>query len=271
MLHSLSRRPSALALALLTLAAAPPALLAQTTGAAAARSASPTAAVAAPPFGRVDGRGITPGTWTYGTTVTRNGQSQQTTRTLAVSPTTAKGAPAWLVVDMQQSGQSALYDSLTLAQADMRPLYHVWRLGPMRTEFTYAKDSVSGSATLPQGATKLAAPFVRGSMVSSSMLEMHLRVLPLRVGWRGQTVMSAVTPQGTVSMPVTVTVTGEERVSVPAGTLDTWVVTIRNQTGEQTAWVGKVKHEIVKVRATMGDGTIETVLMPGGATAAPKR
>ena len=255
---SLGQRAAAVAVLLV-----PGALAAQGATATTPRSAS-AAPPPAPTVIHVDGRQLRPGTWSYAITATGNGKTKTSTRDLTITPTTVNGAAAWLVADGRGEGEMRVADSLYLTRNDLQPLRHLLRMGPVTLLLNYSKDSVTGSATLPQGSARIAAENRKGAMASGTMFEIYLRMMPLKTGWKGNMEMSAVGPRGNVLIPVTIAVSGEETVTVPAGTFPCYVITIKGQGTEQKAWVSKNTRDIVKVAALFtqpAGASLETVLV----------
>ena len=250
--------PSSIRAALLVGALAPAAAAAQGTPAPAAPPKVTVSAV------KVDGRQLRAGTWNYRLTATANGQTQTIDRVLTVSPATVNGANAWLVVDSQGATAIKLYDSLYLSREAMLPIRHRLHAGPNTVALEFGRDSARGTMTLPQGTGPVAAAYTPGTIVNGTMLEMYLRLLPLAPGYKGALTMGALSPMGTQLAPVTVTVVGEESVTVPAGTYPSYVVMLTGQGSEQKVWVNKATREVVKVSAAfaqMPGAKMETVLM----------
>lgn len=224
-------------------------------------SAAPKVAVSAV---KVDGRQLRAGTWNYRSTATSNGQTRTIDRVLTVSPATVNGTNAWLVVDSQGGAPLQMYDSLYLTRDAMMPIRHRLHAGPNSVALEFGRDSAKGTMTLPQGSGPVAASYTPGTMVTGTMLEMYLRLLPLAPGYKGSLTIGALSPMGTQLAPVNVAVVGEETATVPAGTFPTYVVTLTGQGSEQKVWVNKATKEVVKINAAfaqMPGAKIETVLM----------
>lgn len=213
---------------------------------------------------KVDGRQLHAGTWRYTMQATGNGQTQSVTRELTVAATTLGGAPVWIVADAKGDGATRVADSLYLTRDDLLPLRHSLRMGALTVLVNYSRDSVLGQATLPQGSAKIAVKNVRGSMASGTMFEVYLRMMPLKTGWKGNMAMSAIGPKGNLIIPVAIEVSGEETVTVPAGTFPCFVVSITGQGTQQKAWISKAGRDIVKVTASFSQpsgASLETVLV----------
>lgn len=233
--------------------------------AAAAQGATPAApAKAAVAIVKVDGRQLRAGTWNYRSTATTNGQTRTIDRVLTVAPATLNGTSAWLVVDSQGGAPLKMSDSLYLSRDAMMPIRHRLHAGPNSVALDFGRDSARGTMTLPQGKGPVAASYIPGTMVTGTMLEMYLRLLPLAPGYKGSLTIGALSPMGTQLAPVAVAVVGEETATVPAGVFPSYVVTLTGQGSEQRVWVNKATREVVKINAAfaqMPGAKIETVLM----------
>jgi len=78
------------------------------------------------------------------------------------------------------------------------------------------------------------------------MLETALRLLPLQTGWEDSTTALSITLSATGIIPTRFTVIGEDRVRVPAGTFDCWVVAVHADAARGLYWVTKRDPEIVR-------------------------
>ena len=220
---------------------------------------------AAPPIAAVDARTLAPGLWRYTTTATVGARTQRVDRTLQISVGALAGAPVWILAESQRGTDGSIVDSLYLTRTDARPLRHVMQRGADRLVMhDFSRDSIHGSVMTPDGrAVPVATGYRAGPMVSGSMLEVMLRLLPLAPGWRATTQMLAAGPQGNLLVPLELSVAGEETVSVPAGSFPSWVVLIRAQNSEQRLWVAKRGRQLVRLTTSARPGmTVETVLLP---------
>ena len=250
----------------LALAVLAPSTVAAQGGAPRPASPAPAGAASKVPVAqvKVDGRQLRAGTWNYRSTATANGQTRTIDRVLTLAPATLNGSTAWLVVDSQGEPPMRMYDSLYLSRDAMLPLRHRLRAGPNSVALDFGRDSAKGTMTLPQGSGPVAAAYTPGTMVTGTMLEMYLRLLPLAPGYKGSLTLGALSPRGTQLAPVSVEVMGEESVTVPAGSFATYVVALKGQGSEQKIWVNKATKEVVKINAAfaqMPGAKIETVLM----------
>ena len=81
------------------------------------------------------------------------------------------------------------------------------------------------------------------------MLETVLRLLPLQTAWEDSIPTLSITVGSTAILPTRVAVIGEDRVRVPAGTFDCWVVSIHADQTKGLYWV--TKTDPIVVRSTL--------------------
>jgi hypothetical protein len=209
---------------------------------------TPTPQPPAPRIGKVAGSTLQAGRWTYESSVTQNGKSQSLgSRTLTVTPSTYHGAGAWLIVEARAAGAMSAADSLYVTKEDMSPLHRAMHMGVLHIENDFSGDSVTGTVRLPQGSVPVALASRPGLMANGNMLEVILQLLPLRKGWTGSADMLVLGPEGAGSIPVQLEVTGEEQVTVPAGTFDSWIAVVKGNQVDQRIWLAKNGRRIVKV------------------------
>ena len=229
------------ALAFLSLAAAP-ALDAQ----------APPAPFGPDPLAALGVDALRPGSWTYRSTVEREGATVELgRRTLTVRATEHEGTPAWLILDDTRARGQAMTDSLVVTRAELRPLRRVADMGPMRIELAFPGDTIRGTMAVPggQAAEVLLTTGERRVVVNSGMLETVLPLLPLSVGWTGTVAQLTPSPLGAAVVPLTLTVTGEDSVTVPAGTFAAWRVTAAAGGAEQRLWLAKDTGRLLRQEA----------------------
>lgn len=228
--------------------------------------ASPSSAVPVPttpaiPLDRL-AAALTPGSWTWTLKMTPAGQAAQDfgSRTL----TLARGAaPAqWLIVDAQQNPMSTASDTIVVAAADLatvrRALAVKTPMGDVRMAMQFTADSVTGKLEAPGQTQPIAMRNVPDALANDGLLLVSMGKLPLAAGWSGR--LNIVNPQGgTVSF--TYAVTGQEKVTVPAGTFDAWKVEMSGP-ASATLYVarGGPVVRIVQAVPQMGGASIEGVL-----------
>jgi hypothetical protein len=213
----------------------------------------------------VAARAMKAASWTYASTLTSNGQSQGFgVRTVAVSASKYRGADAWLLLDTQQNPMGTAADSLFLGRADLASLRRVTHIaapmGEMVLTMDFTADSVTGLLTAGGQSQPVAMANTRGSVVGDAVVLAVLSALPLGDGWKG--VLPVLNPQARAAVPLTLAVTGSEKVTVPAGTFDAWVLKAESGPTTATYYVAK-GGPVLKVVAQLpqlGGAQIETVL-----------
>lgn len=168
------------------------------------------------------------------------------TRTVTTSIITYAGAPAWLLLE-QRSGDGVSHtDSLITDLLGLRPLHWSSNIGASRLAAEFRGDTVFGATSAPSGRRSMIGVIPSGSFVSSAMLETVLRLLPLQSAWEDSATTASVTLGSNTVVPTRLAVIGEDRVSVPAGTFDCWVVSVRADPGRALYWVTKQSPIVVR-------------------------
>ncbi|MDF1505436.1 hypothetical protein PYV61_20965, partial [Roseisolibacter sp. H3M3-2] len=237
--------------------AAPAALAAQ------AAPAAPAAPAAAPTveIGQFAG-GLKAGTWTWNARLNANGQTQDFgTRTVTLQK--SKQADEWMLLDAQTNSMMSMSDTLVLSAGDLGPVRRALKIdspmGAMNLGLTYTADSVKGAVQAPGQSQTIAAKNVKGALSNDAVLLMTLGRLPLAAGWSGR--LDLLNPATGATVPLTLRVSGNEKVTVPAGTFDTWVVEMAGGPTPVSFYVAKDGPVVRTVQSVpqMG-GTMEAVL-----------
>ena len=196
---------------------------------------------------RIPAAVIAPGQYTYQTTIERNaGTSVLGTRTVSVSQTTYAGSPAWLLLETRSGDGIPAVDSLLAGIVDLHPIHWSSTLGGARLAAEFRGDTVFGATSAPTGRRSMVASVPSGTMISSAMLETVLRLLPLQTGWEDSTGTLSISLAGNTVIPTRLSVIGEDRVRVPAGTYDCWVVAVHADAGRGMYWVTKTDPIVVR-------------------------
>src|SRR5205085_6726419 len=110
-------------------------------------------------------------------------------------------------------------------------------------------DTVFGATSAPAGRHSMIGTLPGGAIVSSAMLETVLRLVPLQNAYEDSATIVSVTLGSNAVVPARLAVIGEDRVRVPAGTFDCWVVAVRADAGRSLYWV--TKRDPIVVRAAL--------------------
>jgi hypothetical protein len=92
----------------------------------------------------------------------------------------------------------------------------------------------------------MALPVPPGTLVSGAMLETVLRLLPLTTAWEDSVSLLSVVVGSNAVLPTRIAVIGEDRVRVPAGTFDCWVVAVHADQTKGLYWVTKTDPIVVR-------------------------
>lgn len=176
------------------------------------------------------------------------------TRTVSLAPATYAGSPALLLVETRAGDGIPAADSLFAAVSDLRPLHWSATLGGARLSAEFRGDTLFGATSAPSGRRSIVAQVPAGSLVNAAMLESILRVLPLQTGWEDSTNTLSVVLSGNTVIPTRLSVIGEDRVRVPAGTFDCWVVAVHADQSRGLYWV--TKRDPIVVRSALDVPTL---------------
>jgi hypothetical protein len=173
--------------------------------------------------------------------------------------TTYAGSAAWLLLENRTSDGPPAVDSLFSDLFALRPLHWSAIQGGSRLGVEFRGDTAYGATSGPPGRRSMIAIIPSASMVSSAMLETVLRLLPLQNSWEDSTTIVSITLGGNGTLPARLAVIGEDRVRVPAGTFDCWVVAVRADPARGLYWV--TKSDPIVVRTLIDVPTLGTAQM----------
>lgn len=196
---------------------------------------------------RMDLSRLTPGTFTYSTVLEKDVNGTPLgNRTVSAAQTNYASTPAWLLVESRSGDAIPGVDSLFVDQT-LHPIHWGSTIGRARLSAEFRGDSLFGGTTSPGGRRSMVAGFPDGTLVSGAMLETVLRLLPLQAAWEDSAAMLSISLNAVTTLPTRISVIGEDRVRVPAGQFDCWVVSVR--AGDQSRgmyWVTKQNPIIVR-------------------------
>jgi hypothetical protein len=221
-------------------------------------AAAPEAAEA----GTFDGSQVDPMEMTYATTLAVMGQEIA----IDVARTVAAVGDTFVIVESAATPMGAVTDSVTVARADLRPLSRRIAQGPATIAFDYAPDRVTGQIEAPGQTIPVDVALEAPLAVEGASLYVGLGTLPLAEGYRAS--FAGFDAQTQRPTTFTVEVTGTETVEVPAGTFETFVVSLTQGDGtgggNGTLFVAQEPGVVVKAEtelpAQMGGGTSTSVL-----------
>lgn len=199
---------------------------------------------------RFDPGALRSGQYVYQTTLERDaGTTILGTRTISASLATYAGTPAWLLLETRFGDGTPYTDSLFTDLSGLRPMHWSAALGSSRLVAEFRGDTVFGATSAPAGRRSMIGVVPNGAIVSTAMLETVMRLLPLQIAYEDSATIVSVTLGSNASLPARLAVIGEDRVRVPAGTFDCWVVSVRADPGRSLYWV--TKRDPIVVRAAL--------------------
>jgi hypothetical protein len=196
---------------------------------------------------RIDPSFLTPGQFVYATILEHDITGTPLgTRTVSVAPATYAGANAWLLLETRVGDAIPATDSL-FVDPSMHPIHWGSTISRARLSAEFRGDSIFGGTMAPAGRKSLVAALPPGTLINAAMLETELRLLPLQTAWEDSASTISVALNGISTLPTRIAVIGEDRVRVPAGQFDCWVVSVR--AGDVTRgmyWVTKQNPIVVR-------------------------
>jgi len=212
--------------------------------------------------------------WVYVASLVSQGATPQRLgfRTLQVSAATFDGTPAWLVVDERQLHAATLAESLYVAQRDLSPLHRILRTPSGRVTSDFGADSIRTAFDDDRGHQAAAMASEPRVLANLYLLEAVLGASPLDAAWRASARLATISRDGGGIVPIETRTVGEERVLIPDGAFDTWVVSLRVGQSEERFWVRKSDGVVVRERipvVNIPDAQVELILALGGVGKAP--
>ena len=177
------------------------------------------------------------------------------------------GAPAWVLTRLGAQGVNAVAESLFVARATLRPLH--WRAaqGPARLAAEFVGDSVFGAMTSPLGKQNIVLRNRGDLLVSVGAVDALLEAVPLRQGWSDSITVLVVDPAGSIAVPATIAVVGDERLVLLSGDFDCWLVQLETERGVERLWVSKKDQTVVRSEQSLpqlGGAMLDRVLIRSG-------
>lgn len=160
-------------------------------------------------------------------------------RTLSLTDTTYAGTAAWLVIDSRQMQTVTYAESLYVARADLRPLYRVEHTPSGQTVSRYARDSIRTVFDDDSGRVAVAMRAEPGALPTLYLVEALLSASPLGANWSATARMTAIGRDSSGVVSLALRTVGEDKINVPDGLFDAWVLTLALGKSEERLWVRK--------------------------------
>lgn len=192
---------------------------------------------------------LKPGSFVYDMSLERDASTTPLgSRTVSVTMTPYAGSPAWLLLETRIGDRIAATDSLVV-DPSLHPLHWNALLGQARLAAEFRGDSAYGATTGPPGHRSVVMALPPRTIVSGAMLETMLRIAPIQIGWEDTVATLSVSLTGASVSPTRMYVVSEDKVRVPAGTFDCWVVAVQSEGSKGLYWV--TKQDPIVVRSTL--------------------
>ena len=188
----------------------------------------------------LDAMKIQPAQFSYRLTLTRDTVvTPMGDQSVAISTLEYAGTPALLFARVGTEGVAAVSDSLIVRRADLRPLHWIASHGVARVAAEFTADSIYGASSSPLGRLNVVLPNRADLLVNSAAVDAAMASLPLAAAWRDSAEMLVVDAGGAALTPVTLAIEGEERITVPAGDFDCWILSLETERASARLWVTK--------------------------------
>ena len=192
---------------------------------------------------------LKPGSFVYDMSLERDASTTPLgSRTVSATTTSYAGSPAWLLLETRIGDRIAATDSL-FVDPSLHPMHWSAMMGQARLAAEFRGDSAYGATSGPPGHRSVVMALPPRTVVSGAMLESILRIAPIQVGWEDTVATLSVSLTGASVSPTRMYVVGEDRVRVPAGTFDCWVVGVQTEGSKGLYWV--TKSDPIVVRSTL--------------------
>jgi dipeptidyl aminopeptidase/acylaminoacyl peptidase len=200
-----------------------------------------------------------PSTYHYLTKLTMMGKELSIPSTRSIAEASLEGKKVWRVIEETTGPMGAGADTLDLDGTTLLPIRRGATQGMATMWFKFSNEAVEGKIVAgPQEMpinVKLSGPV----LPEGAGVEIPVGTLPLAEGYTASVEVFNTMQAKTQEM--TLKVTGAEKVTVPAGTFDTYKVEITPQGDEgggSKLWIAKDDHRIIRVEnqlpAQMGGG-----------------
>lgn len=197
----------------------------------------------------IDPRLLTPGAFIYDMSLERDASTTPLgSRTVSVGAAPYAGSPAWLLLETRIGERIAATDSL-FVDPSLHPLHWSAMIGQARLAAEFRGDTAYGATSGPPGRRSIVMAVPPRTIVSAAMIETILRIAPIQVGWEDTVATLSVSLTGASVSPTRMYVVSEDRVQVPAGTFDCWVVAVQSEGSKGLYWV--TKRDPIVVRSTL--------------------
>jgi len=203
---------------------------------------------------------VKPDTVKYSQKMKVMGREITVTITRSIKQILLGSASAWQVVDLVTSPMGQGSDTLDIDASSLMPIRRSGRQGPQSIQLTFSSAAIRGS--ISSGAMSMPVDLKPAGLTlpDGAGLEVPLATLPLKEGYA--TSFGLIDLMKMKIEPVTVTVTGLEKVTIAAAPQEAYRVEMvpdDDPATSQTFWIAKGSRRLIKsearLPAAMGGGT----------------
>lgn len=179
-------------------------------------------------------------------------------RTLSLTDTTYQGTPAWLVIDARQMHTAEYAESVYVSRANLEPLYRIEHTPTGQTVSRYSADSIRTVFDDDSGRVAVAMANDRRALPTLYLIEGLIAASSLGPKWSASATLAAIGKHESGMGAMVLRTVGDERIGVPDGTFDAWVVSLTLGKSEEKFWVRKTDGVVLKEQ-------LPVVGMPGAS------
>lgn len=199
---------------------------------------------------------LTPGTHHFDVTLSLGGQQMKLKTTSTVQDTGA----TWTAEDDMETPGGSVTDKAVVEKTTLQVMKHNMQQGPVSIDLDFAGGKATGKMTMNGKDTNISADLGGPIFGDAAGGNDEIACLPLAEGYI--TTFRNFDVQTQKARLLSLSVTGSEKVTVPAGTFDAWKVEVTSADGgsdKKTVWIAKDSRKVVKVAAvlaSMGGATV---------------
>ncbi len=172
------------------------------------------------------------------------------TRDVSLEPSDLAGANGWLLVE-RRTGSVPAADSLFIAH-DARPVRWSSSVGPARLAAAFVGDTVMGATTVGSAKQNLLLTGRPDLLVSGSMVELVLGLLPITDLWRDSAAVLAMDVARRAVIPVELTLLGVEELKTDSVMFrPTNVVALRSERQAVLYWVDAETGAVLRMQQAL--------------------
>jgi hypothetical protein len=202
--------------------------------------------------GRTLGPGVRAGDWKYSAHVDLGDQRQDLgVRTVSVTLTNSEQGPSWLVVMTMQIEGQAITDSVVMRRNNLQPVSRHAVAGGTDLLLVTDDSMAHGLLTAGSSLTPLNVRLGPRSFLNYYALRAAFPELSLAQGWTGTASVLELGGDPRFAK-LTLSVVDTERITVPAGEVDCWQVTVKGPGIDERYWIGRERQEVIRTREPIG-------------------